>query len=63
LGQRGADEFFIGQKYFLSPDENLGIFFIKSNITIDQMDILANFINDLEKNLKKKEKNIMLKFY
>ena len=53
LGQKEADEFFTGQSYFLSPDENLGIFFIKSNLTIDQMDTLAAFINNLEKALKK----------
>lgn len=53
LGPKEADEFFTGQSYFLSPDENLGIFFIKSNLTIDQMDLLADFINNLEKDLKK----------
>lgn len=50
-------EFFTGNEYILSPNEDLGIIILKSQVTIDQMDILVEFINKLEKDLKEEAKS------
>lgn len=48
LDTTDAKRFFRGDKYFISPDNTLGIFILKSAISIDDIVGVTNFVNKLE---------------
>ncbi|TDT71593.1 hypothetical protein EV215_0971 [Hypnocyclicus thermotrophus] len=56
LNNKDTKRFFRGNKYFISPDNTLGIFIIKSAISIDDIIEVTNFINKLEAYLNKEGK-------
>lgn len=55
-GEELAHEYISGEKYFISPDREMGIFFIKSAISIDEMEKMVAYVNTIEKILKEEGK-------
>lgn len=49
-----AGRYFTGDKYFISPDNDLGMFTVKSSVTINEVDKLTKFVNELEETLVNK---------
>ena len=55
-GEELAHEYVSGEKYFISTDRKMGMFFIKSGISIDEIEKMVDYINVVEKLLKEEAK-------
>lgn len=51
-----AEEFLIGPKYILSSDRKMGLMFIKTPISMTDIDLLIPFINNIESIVKANQK-------